>query len=119
MSLVFYMGGGGSFVRLSKIEIVSPPTKTSYKHGEQFSSAGMTVRATYSNGATKMVTNFTCLPSRALKFTDEKITVVCAENGITRSAEQSISVGSPVVITDVRQLTLTGNLKGCGKHNDQ
>ena len=119
MSLVFYMGGGGSFVRLSKIEIVSPPTKTSYKHGEQFSSAGMTVRATYSNGATKMVTNFTCLPSRALKFTDEKITVVYAENGITRSAEQSISVGSPVVITDVRQLSLTGNIKGCGKHNGQ
>ena len=119
MSLVFYMGGGGSFVRLSKIEIVSPPTKTSYKHGEQFSSAGMTVRATYSNGATKMVTNFTCLPNRALKFTDEKITVVYAENGITRSTEQSISVGSPVVITDVRHLTLTGNLKGCGKHNDQ
>ena len=119
MSLVFYMGGGGSFVRLSKIEIVSPPTKTSYKHGEQFSSAGMTVRATYSNGATKMVTNFTCLPSRALKFTDEKITVVYAENGITRSAEQLISVGSPVVITDVRRLSLTGNLKGCGKHNDQ
>ena len=119
MSLVFYMGGGGSFVRLSKIEIVSPPTKTSYKHGEHFSSAGMTVRATYSNGATKMVTNFTCLPNRALKFTDEKITVVYAENGITRSAEQSISVGSPVVITDVRRLSLTGNIKGCGKHNDQ
>lgn len=119
MSLVFYMGGGGSFVRLSKIEIVSPPTKTSYKHGEQFSSAGMTVRATYSNGATKMVTNFTCLPSRALKFTDEKITVVYTENGITRSAEQSISVGSPVVITDVRQLPYTYNLKGCGKHNNQ
>ena len=119
MSLVFYMGGGGSFVRLSKIEIVSPPTKTSYKHGEQFSSAGMTVRATYSNGATKMVTDFTCLPSRALKFTDEKITVVYAENGITRSAEQSISVGSPVIITDVRQLPYTYNLKGCGKHNDQ
>lgn len=119
MSLVFYMGGGGSFVRLSKIEIVSPPTKTSYKHGEQFSSAGMTVRATYSNGATKTVSDFTCLPNRALKFTDEKITVVYAENGITRSAEQSVSVGSPVVITDVRQLPYTYNLKGCGKHNNQ
>ena len=119
MSLVFYMGGGGSFVRLSKIEIVSPPTKTSYKHGEQFSSAGMTVRATYSNGATKTVSDFTCLPNRALKFTDEKITVVYAENGITRSAEQSVSVGSPVVITDVRQITYTYNLKGCGKHNNQ
>lgn len=119
MSLVFYMGGGGSFVRLSKIEIVSPPTKTSYKHGEQFSSVGMTVRATYSNGATKMVTDFTCLPSRALKFADEKITVVYAENGITRSVEQPISVGSPVVIMDVRQLPYTYNLKGCGKHNNQ
>ena len=117
MSLVFYMGG--SFVRPLKIEIVSPPTKTSYKHGEQFSPAGMTVRATYSNGTTKMVTNFTCLPSRALKFTDEKITVVYTENGITRSAEQSISVGSPVVITDVRQLQYTYNLKGCGKYNNQ
>lgn len=119
MSLVFYMGGGGSFVRLSKIEIVSPPTKTNYKHGEQFSSAGMTVRATYSNGATKTVSDFTCLPNRALKFTDEKITVVYAENGITRSAEQSVSVGSPVVITDVRQLPYTYSLKGCGKYNNQ
>ena len=120
MSLVFNMvGGGGGGIKLASISITTPPTKTSYKHGEQFSSAGMTVRATYSNGATKTVSNFTCLPNRALKFTDEKITVVYAENGITRSAEQSISVGSPVVITDVRQLTYTYNLKGCGKHNDQ
>ena len=121
MSLVFNMvgGGGGGGIKLTGIAVTTPPTKTSYKHGEQFSSAGMTVRATYSNGATKMVTNFTCLPSRALKFTDEKITVVYAENGINRSAEQSINVGSPVVITDVRQLPYTYNLKGCGKHNDQ
>ena len=120
MSLVFNMvGGGGGGIKLASIAITTPPTKTSYKHGEQFSSAGMTVRATYSNGATKTVSNFTCLPNRALEFTDEKITVVYAENGITRSSEQLISVGSPVVITDVRQLTLTGNLKGCGKHNDQ
>ena len=120
MSLVFNMvGGGGSGIKLASIAITTPPTKTSYKHGEQFSSAGMTVRATYSNGATKTVSNFTCLPNRALKFTDEKITVVYAENGITRSAEQSVSVGSPVVITDVRQITYTYNLKGCGKHNNQ
>lgn len=120
MSLVFNMvGGGGSGIKLASIAVTTPPTKTSYKHGEQFSSAGMTVRATYSNGATKMVTDFTCLPNRALKFTDEKITVVYTENGITRSAEQSVSVGSPVVITDVRQLPYTYNLKGCGKHNNQ
>lgn len=119
MSLVFNMVGGGGGIKLASISITTPPTKTSYKHGEQFSSAGMTVRATYSNGATKTVSNFTCLPNRALKFTDEKITVVYAENGITRSAEQSISVGSPVVITDVRQLQYTYNLKGCGKHNNQ
>lgn len=119
MSLVFYMSGGGSNIRLSKIEIISPPEKINYKHGEQFSSTGMIIQASYSNGATKMVTNFMCLPSRALKFTDEKITVVYAENGITRSVEQPISVGSPVVITDVRQLPYTYNLKGCGKYNNQ
>ena len=120
MSKTFGMiGGGGGGIKLASIAITTPPAKTSYKHGEQFSSAGMTVRATYSNGATKTVSNFTCLPNRALKFTDEKITVVYTENGITRSAEQSVSVGSPVVITDVRQLPYTYNLKGCGKHNDQ
>lgn len=119
MSLVFYMSGGGSNIHLSKIEIISPPEKINYKHGEQFSSTGMIIQANYSNGATKMVTDFTCLPSRALKFTDEKITVVYAENGITRSVEQPISVGSPVVITDVRQLPYTYNLKGCGKYNNQ
>lgn len=119
MSLVFYMSGGGSNIHLSKIEIISPPEKINYKHGEQFSSTGMIIQASYSNGATKMVTDFTCLPSRALKFTDEKITVVYAENGITRSVEQPISVGSPVVITDVRQLPYTYNLKGCGKYNNQ
>lgn len=120
MSKTFGMvGGGGGGIKLASIAITTPPTKTSYKHGEQFSSAGMTVRATYSNGATKTVSNFTCLPNRALKFTDEKITVVYTENGITRSAEQSVSVGSPVVITDVRQLQYTYNLKGCGKHNNQ
>lgn len=119
MSLVFYMSGGGSNIRLSKIEIISPPEKINYKHGEQFSSTGMIIQASYSNGATKTVSNFTCLPNRALKFTDEKITVVYAENGITRSVEQPISVGSPVVITDVRQLLYTYNLKGCGKYNNQ
>lgn len=45
--------------------------------------------------------------------------MVYAENGITRSVEQPISVGSPVVITDVRQLPYTYNLKGCGKYNNQ
>lgn len=119
MSLVFYMSGGGSNIRLSKIEIISPPEKINYKHGEQFSSTGMIIQASYSNGATKTVSNFTCLPNRALKFTDEKITVVYVENGITRSVEQPISVGSPVVITDVRQLPYTYNLKGCGKYNNQ
>lgn len=120
MSKTFGMvGGRGGGIKLASVAITTPPTKTSYKHGEQFSSVGMTVRATYSNGATKMVTDFTCLPNRALKFTDEKITVVYAENGITRSAEQSVSVGSPVVITDVRQIPYTYNLKGCGKHNNQ
>lgn len=92
MSLVFYMGGGGSFVRLSKIEIVSPPTKTAYKAGETFAPAGMVVTATYSNGAKLTIPSYTISPSGALTAGDTAITITYSEGGITKTATQAITV---------------------------
>ena len=64
MSKVFQMmGGAGGSIKLASIEITTPPTKTAYKAGEQFSTAGMVVKATYSNGATLIATGVSVEPS--------------------------------------------------------
>ena len=63
MSKVFQMlGGSGGSIKLASIEITTPPTKTAYKAGEQFSTAGMVVKATYSNGATLIATGVSVTP---------------------------------------------------------
>lgn len=65
MSKVFQMiGGSGGGIKLASIEITTPPTKTAYKAGEQFSTAGMVVKATYSNGATLIATGVSVEPER-------------------------------------------------------
>ena len=68
MSKVFQMlGGSGGSIKLASIEITTPPTKTAYKAGEQFSTAGMVVKATYSNGATLIATGVSVEPSGGLE----------------------------------------------------
>ena len=119
MGLVFNMVGGGGSIRLSSISIVTQPSKTSYNHGESFATAGMVVRATYSNGATKNVTNYTYSPSGALKFTNTQVTITYTEGGISKTASQAISVGAPVAITQSRNFTNgAGTIKGVAKYND-
>ena len=119
MGLVFNMVGGGGSIRLSSISIVTQPSKTSYNHGESFATAGMVVQATYSNGATKTVTNYTYSPSGALKFTNTQVIITYTEGGISKTASQAISVGAPVVITHSRNFANSaGTLKGVAKYNN-
>lgn len=40
------------------LDIISPPTKTAYKSGEDFDTTGMVVQATYSDGSTKIVDDY-------------------------------------------------------------
>jgi len=79
-------------VTLSKIEIKTKPTKTSYTEGEKFDPDGMKVVATYSDGTTKEVTSYTYSPSTALKTTDKKVTITYTENGVTRTVDLEIIV---------------------------
>lgn len=44
---------------LKSIKIANAPTKTKYNPGESFDKTGMTVNATYDNGTTKTVTDYT------------------------------------------------------------
>ena len=77
---------------LSKIEITTPPTKTAYTEGEKFDKAGMKVTATYSDGTTKEVTDYTYTPAGELKTTDTAITVSYKEGEKTVETTHTIAV---------------------------
>ena len=59
---------------LDKIEITAAPLKTTYKAGEYFLDAGMSVLATYSDGTTENVTDFTT-DADPLGVDDTQVTV--------------------------------------------
>ena len=93
MSLVFNMvGGGGGGIKLTALAITTPPAKTTYTQGETFDPAGMVVTATYSNGATLKCTGYSYEPDTALADGTTKVTIRYTEGGVTKTAEQSISV---------------------------
>ena len=87
MSKTFNMtGGGGGGIKLASIAIITPPDKTQYRPGQTFNPAGMTVRATYSNGATAVATGWTYSPSGALTEGTESVTILYTEGGVTAQA---------------------------------
>ena len=91
--LVFNMvGGGGGGVKLVSIAITTPPAKTTYVSGETFNPAGMVVTATYSNGATLKATGYSFSPDTALTDGMTSVTVEYTEGGVTKTAEQAITV---------------------------
>ena len=104
--LVFNMvGGGGGGIKLTGITITTPPAKTTYTAGETFDPAGMVVQATYSNGATLQATGYTYSPSTPLTDGTTKVTIVYTEGGVTKTAEQAITVTAPVVIGALNDCT--------------
>ena len=93
MSLVFNMvGGGGGGIKLTGIAITTQPTKTTYTQGETFDPAGMVVTATYSNGATLKCTGYSYEPNTPLADGTTKVTIRYTEGGVTKTAEQTITV---------------------------
>lgn len=78
--------------QLTGIEITTTPTKTSYIEGQTFDKAGIVVTATYNDGSSREVTNYTINPSGALTTSDNKVTISYTENGVTKTAEQTITV---------------------------
>ena len=94
MSLVFNMvgDGGGGGIKLASISITTPPAKTTYMAGETFDPAGMVVEATYSNGAKAVATGYSYTPSTALTDGITTVTIQYTEGGVTKTAEQAITV---------------------------
>ncbi len=65
-------GGGGvpDTVYVNRIEVIQKPYKTSYSLGEKFNPNGMKVKAFYSNGNSKTITDYTYFPKGKLYFND-------------------------------------------------
>jgi len=94
-ALVFNMagGGGGSGVKLASIEILTPPEKLDYISGDAFDPTGMTVEATYSNGAKRMVTDFQCIPE-VVEDDMGYITIRYTEEGVSAQVQQVLQVAA-------------------------
>ena len=98
---IVWQGYGDGFSRISEsrkkvtlesIEITTPPTKTIYEEGELFENAGMVITAKYSDGSSKVVTNYTYSPKAELKNTDTEITIIYTENDVSKEVNQRIKV---------------------------
>mgnify|MGYP000509603591 FL=1 len=83
--------------RLTKIEITAQPTKKVYEYGDSFQSAGMVVKATYSDGATANVTGYSCSPTLLSTVGTQTITVSYTENGVTKTATTSVTVNRKTI----------------------
>jgi hypothetical protein len=77
---------------LSSIAIATPPTKTTYTVGESLSTAGMVVRATYSDGSSKAVTDYTTRGFNSSAAGIQTVTVSYTEGGITKTADFTVTI---------------------------
>ena len=91
---------------LSSISIDSMPTKTTYNVGETFSSAGLVVRAHYSDSSSAVVTP-TSISSPDMSSAGSKtVTVSYIEGGVTKTTTFSITVNNPQPTGNVDTLVL-------------
>ena len=74
--------------------MTTAPTNTNYTAGEKFDHAGMVVTATYSDGTTKEVTDYTFTPNAALTTNDTSIRISYTEGGVTQTTTQDITVNA-------------------------
>ena len=85
--------------RLESISITTKPTKTTYEYGDSFQSAGMVVKATYSDGATANVTGYSCSPTLLSTVGTQTITVSYTERNVTKTATTSVTVNRKTIST--------------------
>ena len=67
---------------VTKLEIVTKPTKLTYKAGNNFDKTGMVVKATYKDGTSKEVTDYTILDGVALKNGQTYVTISYKNNTV-------------------------------------
>jgi len=77
---------------LSDIEVDSLPTKTTYLIGESFDNAGLVVKANYSDGTSKTVTDYTLDGFDSTTEGTKTVTVSYTEGGVTKTCTFDVTV---------------------------
>jgi len=80
-----------STTALSSISISTAPSTTVYENGTAFSASGMVVKAAYSNGTSKTITDYKTSYDFS-KAGNVNVTVSYTENGVTKTATQAVTV---------------------------
>ena len=81
---------------LESIKVTTMPNKTTYTEGEVFDKEGMVVKAFYSDGSSKVITNYVVSPSIALTTSDNKITIYYTEYPINTNTSIDIIVNKNI-----------------------
>lgn len=78
--------------KLTGISVAGGPTTTSYQYGDTLSTSGLSIKATYSDGATATVTGWSCSPTALSTVGTQAITVTYTENGVTKTTTFNVTV---------------------------
>ena len=86
------VGNETEYCLLTKIEVTTAATKLSYIEGQDFDAAGMVITASYSNGKSKVIQNYTVTNGNNLTKGQKSVTISYKENGITVTTTLAITV---------------------------
>ena len=77
------------------------PSKTTYTVGESVAPSDIVVMATYSDGSTKTVSDFSVTPATFSEAGTITVTVSYSENGVTKTASYEVSVSASIVLVGI------------------
>lgn len=92
--------------KLVSIAVTSNPTKTTYEYGDTLATAGLVVKATYTDNTTATVTG-SCSPTALNTVGSQAITVTYSENGVTKTTSFSVTVNRKTITEPSWKGTLT------------
>lgn len=83
-------------VVLEKLEVVTPPVKTTYRIGEKFDSTGMVVTASYNDGSVREITDYKVTPNTIAADTDH---VLVTYGGKAASVAVTVNKVASIAVT--------------------
>lgn len=110
---IWYNSNFESKVIPTSIDVTTMPAKTTYQYKEYFSTDGMVVTVTYSNGTTKPTTNYFIAFDPLTQIGDNQINISYSENGIDLVTAIHITVikkkvPKPALIEESKNLVYNG-----------
>lgn len=93
--------------------------KLDYIQGDEFTSEGLIVTALYSNGTSKVITNYTCSNPDMNIVGNQTIEVTYVENGVTVKTTYEIEIAEKEAPASLTSLSLTLSCKTSFKIGDE